>query len=351
MNEKNKTLIILSPGFPENEKDTTCLPAQQSFVRSLNKHFPRLKIIVLAFEYPFKKSTYHWNANEVISFSGRNKGHFFRLRLWQMVWRKLKMIDKEENIIGLLSLWCTETALIGKWFAKKNKLRHYCWILGQDARKGNKMIKYIRPDSHQLIALSDSLSIEFFLNYKIHPEHIIPNGIDTSLFFQNITEKDIDVCASGSLIFLKRYDIFIEVIKEMTRNFPTLKVILCGGGEEEDNLNTLIKKSNLENNITLTGEISHAEVMKIMQRSKLFLHTSSYEGFSSACLEALCAGGHVISFCEPMKRKINHWHIVETKKEMIGKAVQLLNNNETEFTSVAPFLIDDTAKAMMNLFL
>ena len=54
-----------------------------------------------------------------------------------------------------------------------------------------------------------------------------------------------------------------------------------------------------------------------MQRTKIFLHTSSYEGFSGACLEALYAGAHVISFCEPMKQKIDHWHIVKDEKEML----------------------------------
>jgi hypothetical protein len=35
MNNERKTFVILSPGFPENEADSTCLPLQQSFIRSL----------------------------------------------------------------------------------------------------------------------------------------------------------------------------------------------------------------------------------------------------------------------------------------------------------------------------
>jgi glycosyltransferase involved in cell wall biosynthesis len=349
--ENQKTLIILSPGFPVNEEDSTCLPAQQSFVSALNKKFPDLKIIILAFEYPFARSEYLWHNNSVISFAGKNKSKLFRLMTWRRIWRKLKEIKKQENIIGVLSFWCTETALLGKLFAKKFKLKHYCWILGQDARKGNRMIRFIKPKAEELIAMSDSLAAEFFSNYKIHPKHIITNGIDPGSFPQNKFEKDIDISAAGSLIPLKRYDVFINVINQINKNIPSLKAILLGKGEEEKKLRSLIEKFGLQNNITLTGEIPHAEILKIMQRTKIFLHTSSYEGFSGACLEALYAGAHVISFCEPMKQKIDHWHIVKDEKEMIAKAIELLTNSSTDFTPVLPFTMEKAAKQMMSLIM
>ena len=56
MKHDPKTLVILSPGFPKDEADTTCLPAHQVFIKSLNKNFPSLKIIILSFQYPFSTS-------------------------------------------------------------------------------------------------------------------------------------------------------------------------------------------------------------------------------------------------------------------------------------------------------
>jgi len=35
MNKVEKTLVILTPGFAENEADTTCLPMQQTLVVSI----------------------------------------------------------------------------------------------------------------------------------------------------------------------------------------------------------------------------------------------------------------------------------------------------------------------------
>jgi hypothetical protein len=49
----NEIFIILSPGFPESEADSTCLPMQQQFVRALKEMYPGLDIVVLTFQYPY----------------------------------------------------------------------------------------------------------------------------------------------------------------------------------------------------------------------------------------------------------------------------------------------------------
>jgi glycosyltransferase involved in cell wall biosynthesis len=350
MNKNDKTLVILSPGFPTNEADTTCLPSQQLFVKSLNHHFPELKIIILSFQYPYFKSEYRWCSNRVIAFGGKHKPKAYRLLLWFGVWKKLKQLKEENDIIGLLSFWCGECALTGKWFGRKHNIKQFAWILGQDARKNNRYVKWIRPNPDELIAMSDSLADEFFKNYFTGPAHIIPNGIDMGLYSENASKKNIDIAGAGSLIPLKQYDIFVSVINKITDKMPAVNALLCGKGSEEANLRSLIKKLNMQNTISLTGELPHCDVLEIMQRSKIFLHASSYEGFSSACLEALSAGAHVISFCRPMNETINHWHVVANEEEMHDKAVEILQNPQTDYQPVFPYLMSETAKRVMALF-
>jgi len=40
----------------------------------------------------------------------------------------------------LLSFWYGECALVGKKFADKYSIKHYCWMWGQDAKKENKYV-------------------------------------------------------------------------------------------------------------------------------------------------------------------------------------------------------------------
>jgi glycosyltransferase involved in cell wall biosynthesis len=348
MNNKS-TLIILSPGFPKDEQDTTCLPAQQVFVKALNKNFPSLNIIILAFQYPFASKKYRWFENDIIALNGNNKKKFLRLLLWFRVSRTLQKLKKQNNIIGVLSFWCTECALVGKYFANKNNLIHINWILGQDAKK-NPYIKWIKPSSDELVALSDFVSDTFLKNHKIKPAYTIPLGIDANMFGKDALEKNIDILGAGSLIPLKQYDVFIEVVAEIQKSVSEINVVLCGGGPEEKKLREIICHYRLEKNISLKGNTEHKQVLHLMQKTKIFLHTSSYEGFGIVCLEALYASAHVISFVKPMNRSIQNWHIVFSKEEMIKKALQLLNDSPTSYTRVLPYSVDDSAKAIMKLF-
>lgn len=346
----NKTLIILTPGFPKNESDSTCLPAQQAFVKAVNKNFSQLRIIILAFEYPFTESTYRWHGNTVISFDGWKKRKIKKLFLWLRIWRKLKQLQKENDIVGIISFWFAECALIGKYFAKYNQLEHFSWILGQDARQENKFIKWAHPQGKELIAMSDFLAKEFYKNYSVRPLHVIPNGIDTSQFNMLPLERDIDILGVGSLIPLKQYDLFIELISELKQYLPSINVLICGKGEEKDHLQSLIDKLHLQDNISLLGERSHEEILQLMQRSKILLHTSSYEGFSTVCLEALYAGAHVISFCNPMMEWVRHWHIATSREDMLQLLIEILQDPDTDHKPVLPYSINDSAKAVMKLF-
>src|SRR5476651_2562987 len=122
---KTQTLIILSPGFPENEADSTCLPLQQSLVKAIKQQHPHLNLVVIAFQYPYKKRNYLWNGITVEAFGGKRRGKLFRLYNWAQVWQRLKQINQTDNIAGILSFWMGECAFIGERFAKAHQLKHH----------------------------------------------------------------------------------------------------------------------------------------------------------------------------------------------------------------------------------
>ena len=350
MKDLQPALMILTPGFPKDEEDSTCLPPVQNFIKALNEQSPSLKIIILSFDYPFISTTYYWNNNTVLSFNGWGKRHFKKLYKWILIRRAMYTLKRNNNIIGLLSFWCGECAFLGNRFAKNNDLTNFCWIQGQDAKKENKYVSRSKTGATELVALSDFIAFEFEKNHKIRPKHIIPIGINPADFTGENVTRDIDIIGVGSLIPLKQYEVFIEVISKIKTDLPAIKAVLCGKGPEENKLNGLIIKYGLEKNITLTGELPHAEILKQMKRSKVFLHSSNYEGFGIVCIEALYAGCRVISFVQPMSEEIENWQIVKTKEEMAKKAMIILHDQKTIYTTVLPFTIKETAKKIMQLF-
>ncbi|MEO8405867.1 MAG: glycosyltransferase family 4 protein, partial [Chitinophagaceae bacterium] len=237
---------------------------------------------------------------------------------------------------------------VGKKFAKKNQLRHFSWILGQDAKKDNRFVKRLRPRADELIALSNFIQDEFEKNHGVRPHWVVPPGIDTNMFAEYEGEKDIDILAAGSLIPLKQYTIFLEVIAALKKEKPSINAVLAGNGPEKENLQQLIIQYELEDNVILVGELPHDEVLALMQKAKVFLHPSSYEGFGVACIEALYAGAAVISFCKPMKEEIMSWNIVNDTSSMIDVTKRLLQDRE-DYKSVLFNSIENSVRKIWDI--
>lgn len=350
MTERNKTLVILSPGFPKNEADSTCIPPQQVFVRNLKLQYPELNIVVLAFEYPFYSESYQWNNVSVISFGGANKGGLTRLNNWRRVRLTLRRLNKQFQLIGFLSFWMCDCAFIANRFAKRRNLKHFCWILGQDAKPGNKYFKWVKPKAGSLIALSDFIVSEVKNNYSVTPSHVIPVGVDPALFGESAKKRDIDILGVGSLIPLKLYSLLINMIGTLHIYFPDIRAVICGDGPERHLLDMLIKDYRLEKNIELTGELPHADVLALMQRTKVFVHPSSYEGLGVVCLEALYAGAPVVSFVRPMDEPVKNWYFAKTPDDMVNILKKLLEDPFCNQGSVVSYIIKDTCRKIIELF-
>lgn len=346
INRKN-AFVILTPGFAASAKDTTCLPMQQQLVKAILNSYADIEVIILSFQYPYVERYYQWFGATVYSFNGKNKGGVARLRLRKKVIAVLNKLRSEKYIIGLLSFWLNECAAVGKSFGEKFSIPHYCWLFGQDARKENKYPKRLAVQSKELIALSDFLQKEFERNHSIRPFKVIPPGIELKTFKHQ--RRDIDLLAVGSLIPLKRFEIFVEVVTVIKKTFANIKALIIGDGAEKENMEKLILDLGLQENISIAGELHYSEVLSCMQRSRILVHPSSYEGFSGVCLEALSSGAHVVSFCKAMNKDIDHWYIVNDKEEMERKLLHLLQL-QIDHNPVVPFSMNDSVEQLMGLY-
>lgn len=343
-------IVVLSPGFAANEEDSTCLPAQQQLLRCLKKQYPEVRVCVIAFEYPYAHSPYLWHNIKIYPLNGRNRNRLLRLRTWWRAWRTLSKLNGTVQITGLFSLWLDECSFIGHLFSKRYHIKHYTWISGQDARPGNRYARWTKPKRGALVAMSEFLADEFERNYRTRPEHIIPNALDPYRFTYLAAERKIDLLAAGSLIPLKQYILFIDLVGMLHKNFPNLRAVLCGDGEQYRMLAARIKAMGLEDNIALYGKVEHDDLYELMQASRIFIHPSAYEGCSGACLEALYAGMHVISFTAPAQELPSQWHKVNDLPSMHSVAETLLSATSILHDRVLLYNMEDSAAAIRNLF-
>ena len=261
----------------------------------------------------------------------------------------LEQIRTRTQVKAIMSFWYGECAFVGESFSRRNQLRHFCWLLGQDARKGNKYVSRISIPPHRIIALSHSLQSEFVRHYAVRPSHVVPPGINSFVKFQDEV-RDIDILGAGSLIPLKQFDLWLQLIKDLKISYPGVRAVLAGEGPERSGLEQFIRANDLQDHVQLTGELSHTEVIKLMKRTKIFLHPSYYEGFSGVCQEALASGAHVVSFCQPMQEEIEHWHVVSSVDAMKMKVSHLLAQPLLDHTPVVPFPLEQSVGGLMKLF-
>lgn len=329
--KKLNHLLIITPGFPTDELDTSCIPSLQQFVLNYKKLYPELHITVLSLHYPFHKSKYKWHGLDAFSLQGQNKSGFRRAITICKAYRKMLSIHRKCNINAVLSIWVTDAAYAGKLAARRLHVPFFAWAWGQDVKPGNKYLKLITPKSEEIAVLSDFQNEILLQSYGFNAKYVIPNAITEEAFpVFNTGRRDIDLLAVGSLIPLKQYHLFIELVKWYKENIQSsVTAVLTGDGILKGELLEISKQYGLNENITFTGSVSHNQVLDLMNNAKLFVHPSMYEGHSTVLLEALYSGCKTMSFVPVSARNVNNFTHCKNLDEMKSAIKKYVLNKQT----------------------
>lgn len=350
MHLNNKHIVFLTPGFPKNEEDVNCIPILQNYILYYHKSNPDVKVSVITFHYPFKKTLYKWNDIDVYSIGGANKKGIHRINYWLQVLLCLKKLHAKNKISAIHSFWLTQCAFVGQIASKWLKVKHICTIVGLDTMPGNRYLKLIDFKRNTIVALSGFVAEKFKQTTGKQVRQIISIGLDTESFKPEISvNPTIEILGVGNLHALKNYTLFIEVIEDLVQVFPQLKSLLIGTGEELDMLRNLVSSKGLTKNINLVGKLPRNKVLEIMTDSKLFLHTSVHEGQGYVFEEALYSGMSIVAFnvgnLVPSKRVM----LCEDKPEMV-KAIILLLNNKPDRNRMLIQSMEDTISKFNTLY-
>lgn len=110
-------------------------------------------------------------------------------------------------------------------------------------------------------------------------------------------EKDIDVLWLSNLRALKRPELALE----LARQLPDMKFTLAGGpmpGGQTYYDDVAAAAARLPN-VTMLGAVRYADTGPLIDRAKIFLNTSSIEGFPNTFLQSWIRGVPVVSFFDP----------------------------------------------------
>lgn len=178
------------------------------------------------------------------------------------------------------------------------------------------------------------------------------------------TQKDtLDVLWVGKMDFRKQLGLAIQSIAK-TAN-PRIKLHIVGGGDSVP-YQTLAKELNIDKQCKWHGTITHNEVLRIMQKSDVFLFTSVAEGTPHVVLEAIGNNLPVLCFntCgqgDSVNEKVGHKIELTNPQQSIKDFAEALNRFENNRNLLKTYSInckarqlelswDNKAKQMVELY-
>ncbi|MGA7719992.1 MAG: glycosyltransferase [Ignavibacteriaceae bacterium] len=340
-------ILVITPGFPDKENDTDCIPPMQEYFYKLTELYPSVKITIVSVHYPYKNSVYSWKSVKIYSCGGRSAGQPRRIFYWMRAIHYARKINKENKIDIIHSFWLSEAALIGTFLSLLFNVRHINTMMGQDVKRENKYLKLLPLNYIIKVAVSEFQSKVFYQSTEKNSDYIIPWGLESFNHFYY--ERNIDLIGVGALIPVKNFKLFIEIIAELKKHFPAVNCLLIGEGIQKHEIEFLREKNNLKNNIFLTGHIPREEVLTYMKRSKILLHTSDFESFCYVIVEALASGCYVVCKNVGCAKESGKITIANNFSEFTTAVLNILNKN-SDYNPELLYPLRDTVSSYMNLY-
>lgn len=349
MKKDQKHLIFITPAFPQNEQELDCVTSVQTLVEGFKINYPSLKISVISLHYPHFHS-YKWHNIPVYSLGANLRKYHFRLVLYWRVFKAFKRIYNPAETTVINCFWVSESTFIGKALAKYYGLKLVANIYGQDARKTNKYLKILPLKSITITCGSEQSAATYQRNTGLKVDHIIPRGLD-DWRWQNLDlsgERPIDIIGVGNLCALKNYTLFVQLIHDLKADFPQIKAVILGEGEDLQQLQSLADSLGISENISLLGAVSREKVLEKMTQGKIFLHTSKSEGQAYVLLEALFCGQHVVT-TDVGRLEHSRLFVGKNRTELKQHLSRLLSQ-KLDTTAVPLPAMSDTVKQYYQVF-
>jgi glycogen(starch) synthase len=123
---------------------------------------------------------------------------------------------------------------------------------------------------------------------------VIPNGVDTSLFFpaEQVPEIPI-VLAVGRLVPNKGMDTLVKSVPGVLRSVPNVRFVIAGDGPTNSSLRKLVESLGVEDSVEFLGHRS--DVPDLLRGATVFSRPSTLEGMPLTVLEAMATGLPVVA--------------------------------------------------------
>lgn len=340
-------LLLITPGFPRDAMDSTCVPPLQEYLIALRAARPDLSIAVIATQYPFVRAAYSWQGIMVHPCDGRNS-LLRRPGAVRRAQRAFRSIAGYGPIRCVHSLWIGHASAFAAQCATSATAPHVVTAMGQDARDAQRWWRKITGDPVP-VAISQRQAAHFEGMAGRAAGAVVPWGSPRPVTRTTRENRDIDILFVGSMIEVKRPQLFHEVFHKVRTQHPVNAVMIGRSSAERGTELQQWEFAMAGSTLRMVDELPRERVLEHMTRARVLVHTASYEGQGYVFDEALACGMSIASFPVGSATPSDRWRVVADVDAMAASIIELLADAPSD-TPVVLHPMERTVNDYLKLY-
>ena len=254
--------------------------------------------------------------------------------LWRLLWRLVRLFRNERPDVvhgvyfapGMIPLLAAQLAGVPKVFATVHAAggRGYGW-------KAKLMFRFSAMLTTHFFCVAENTERFWFGKIGGKRHSTIYNGINIEAFanaraitIEEIASADFPVIGIvGRVVKLKGHDCLFRAVKRLLTEFPNIKVLVVGEGNERFQFEELANELGIAEHIVWVGRVEPEALAEYYKCMTVLAMPSHWEGFGLAAAEAMAAGVPVVGSDVP------------GLKEVIGDAGLLFPVNDDKALAIA----------------
>jgi len=288
-------LLVFTPGFAADEKDSTCIPALQDWVEEglLRGH----SITIVAMHYPFKSSAYSWKGSQVFSLGGGNCRGLKKLPVFWSAFRLALSLHRKSAFDAVIACWMGDAALVSSWLSRLFRLPLTVVIMGQDAL-GNRYWPIFR-NARALLVTPSAFAQKMLLERVGRDSFLIPFGLPSRILsVSRPLVRSIHLLSVGSVTEIKQPMKVLDLVLPVLARNPEWQAVWVGAWVDESLLAACrirVLEAGLADRYRFLGELPRHEAWAVMANARVLVHMARHEAQGMVIREGLALGCTVLT--------------------------------------------------------
>jgi len=163
------------------------------------------------------------------------------------------------------------------------------------------LLKFVFGRMSRIIVPSFYLRDMLIRHYGVKPGKVavVYNSVDSKSIEKikrgRREKKGTKIITVGRIVRHKRMGDIITALHKLSLKFPDINLTVVGDGPEKAELERLVERMGMVQQVQFCGSINHNETLELLKTADVFVLNSTYEGLPHTVIEAMACSVPVIA--------------------------------------------------------